>query len=81
MQFANKTKSVFAQATRQMHIPTKQLVFNTKLSMSKHGGGGGGEAKPKSNGTPLSASVSSSHTKLQGEHEMIRNPKVKTLSL
>ena len=57
-----------------MHIPKKQLVLNTKLSLSKQsgGGGGGGEGKSRSNGntsalTPLSASE---------EREMIRNPKV-----
>ena len=55
-----------------MHIPKKQLVLNTKLSLSKQSGGGGGEGKSRSNGntsalTPLSASE---------EREMIRNPKV-----
>ena len=72
-QFADKTKQVFATATKQMQIQTKQIHLPTKLSSSKHKDMSGKEKTPQPLGDVNT--TSSMSDSFNSEQEMVRNPK------
>lgn len=76
--FADKTKQVFATATKQMQIQTKQIHLPTKLSSSKHKEMSGKEKIPQPLGdVNTTSSMSDSYN---SEQEMVRNPKTRPIA-